>query len=227
MADVKRVFYVKYLAHNNFIEILGRRSDVRLDKLENDSPDDAAAPVLAGAHAFQIGSARDELAKKYHAGPDLLRRTQSLLIVSTNGAGYDTVNLNACTEAGVLVPQPGRRQQGGGRRARARHDAEPDQAHRRGGPRDAARQGSQPHALYRPRPARPDRRASSVSAMSASALAELCRGLFSMRVLSYDPYVPADVMKRERRREGRARDADARGGFRLDQLPAHRRERAA
>ena len=49
---------------------------------------------------YQIGSARDELAKKYHADRDLLRRTQSLLIVSTNGAGYDTVNLKACTEAG-------------------------------------------------------------------------------------------------------------------------------
>ena len=73
MADLKRVFYVKYLAHNNFIDILGTRSDIRLDKLENDSADDVAAPVLAGAHAFQIGSARDELAKKYHADRDLLR----------------------------------------------------------------------------------------------------------------------------------------------------------
>ena len=117
MADLKRVFYVKYLAHNNFIDILGTRSDIRLDKLENDSPDDAAAPVLAGAHAFQIGSARDELAKKYHADRDLLRRTQSLLIVSTNGAGYDTVNLNACTDAGVLVVN----QAGGNKEAVAEH----------------------------------------------------------------------------------------------------------
>ena len=46
MADgSKRVFYVKYLAHNNFIEILGSRSDIRLDKLENDSADDVAAPM--------------------------------------------------------------------------------------------------------------------------------------------------------------------------------------
>ena len=117
MADLKRVFYVKYLAHNNFIDILGKRSDIRLDKLENDSPDDAAASVLAGAHAFQIGSARDELAKKYHADRDLLRRTQSLLIVSTNGAGYDTVNLNACTDAGVLVVN----QAGGNKEAVAEH----------------------------------------------------------------------------------------------------------
>ena len=69
MADGgKRVFYVKYLAHDIFAEILGRRNDVRLDRLENDSPDDAAVPVLAGAHAFQIGSARDELAKNITPG---------------------------------------------------------------------------------------------------------------------------------------------------------------
>src|SRR5437868_13664488 len=117
MADVKRVFYVKYLAHTNFVEILGKRSDIRLDKLENDTPDDVATPVLAGAHAFQIGSARDELARKYHADRDLLRRTQSLLIVSTNGAGYDTVNLNACTDAGVLVVN----QAGGNKEAVAEH----------------------------------------------------------------------------------------------------------
>src|SRR4029079_9022748 len=117
MADVKRVFYVKYLAHKTFIDILGKRSDMRLDKLENDSPDDVATPVLAGAHAFQIGSARDELDKKYHADREPLRRAQSLLIGSTNGAGYDTVNLKACTDAGVLVVN----QAGGNAEAVAEH----------------------------------------------------------------------------------------------------------
>ena len=198
MADgTKRVFYVnRPRASDIFTEILGSAHDVRLDRLKNDSPDDAAAPVLAGAHAYQIGSARDELAKKYHAGPDLLRRTQSLLIVSTNGAGYDTVNLKACTEAGRAVPEPGRRQQGGGGRARARHDAQPHQAHRRGRPRDRGAKDPRPQhsSSATTCSARPS--ASSASAMSASALAELCRGLFSMRVLAYDPYVPAEVMQR-------------------------------
>ena len=103
MADgTKRVFSVNGPAHPIFTEIIKKRADIRFDLLKNDSPDDVATPILAGAHAYQSGSARDELAKKYHAGPDLLRRTQSLLIVSTNGAGYDTVNLKACTEAGIL-----------------------------------------------------------------------------------------------------------------------------
>ena len=194
MADLKRVFYVKYLAHNNFIDILGTRSDIRLDKLENDSPDDAAAPVLAGAHAFQIGSARDELAKKYHADRDLLRRTQSLLIVSTNGAGYDTVNLNACTDAGVLVVN----QAGGNKEAVAEHAlammlsltkkiVESDRAMRR--EKDLNR------TLYIGHDIR--HRTVGIVGLGnvGKRLAELCRGLFSMRVLSYDPYVSADVMK--------------------------------
>ena len=195
MADLKRVFYVKYLAHNNFIDILGTRSDIRVDKLENDSPDDVAAPVLAGAHAFQIGSARDELAKKYHADRDLLRRTQSLLIVSTNGAGYDTVNLNACTDAGVLVVN----QAGGNKEAVAEHAlammlsltkkiVESDRATRRD--KDLNR------TLYIGH----DLRYKTVGIVGlgnvGKRLAELCRGLFSMRVLSYDPYVSADVMTR-------------------------------
>ena len=118
MADgTKRVFTVNGPAHEIFTDILKKRSDIRFDTLKNDSDDDVATPILAGAHAYQTGSARDELAKKYHAGPDLLRRTQSLLIVSTNGAGYDTVNLKACTEAGVLCLN----QAGGNKEAVAEH----------------------------------------------------------------------------------------------------------
>src|SRR5256714_7245189 len=193
MADVKRVFYVKYLAHTNFIDILGQRSDIRLDKLENDSPDDVAEPVLAGAHAFQIGSARDELAKKYHADRDLLRRTQSLLIVSTNGAGYDTVNLKACTDAGVLVVN----QAGGNKEPVAEHALammlsltkriiETDRAMRRD--KDLDRNLFIGNDLQH--------KTVGIIGLGnvGKRLAELCRGLFSMRVLSYDPYVSAEVM---------------------------------
>ena len=195
MADgTKRVFYVKYLAHNIFADMLRARPDIQFDKLENESPDDAATKVLAGAHAYQIGSARDELARKYHAGPDLLRRAQSLLIVSTNGAGYDTVDLKACTEAGVLVLN----QAGGNKEAVAEHVLglmlslskriiESDRAMRR----DAS--------LNRNIFMGHDLTGQTVGIVGlgnvGKRVAELCRGLFSMRVLAYDPYVPADVMK--------------------------------
>ena len=55
----KRVFYVKYLAHPVYEEIIRARPDVRLDRLENESPDAVAAPIVSAAHAYQIGAARD------------------------------------------------------------------------------------------------------------------------------------------------------------------------
>src|SRR4051795_11606844 len=99
----KRVFYVKYLAHEIYIDILKKRADVRLDRLENDSPDAVAAPILAEAHAYQVGAARDELAPHFHVHAELLKRAPNLLIVSSNGAGFDPVDVEACTVAGVLV----------------------------------------------------------------------------------------------------------------------------
>jgi D-3-phosphoglycerate dehydrogenase len=101
--NVKRAFYVRFVNHPCYLEILAQRPEIRLDKLENDSPDAVAAPVLAAAHAYQISSARDELPTKYHAHKGLLARTPNLLIVSTGGAGFDTVNVKDCTDAGVLV----------------------------------------------------------------------------------------------------------------------------
>ena len=98
----KRVFYVKYLAHQIYADILKARPDVRLDRLENESPEETFAPILSAAHAYQIGAARDELARHFHVDQDLLRRAPNLLIVSSNGAGYDPVDVEACTEAGAV-----------------------------------------------------------------------------------------------------------------------------
>ena len=47
--NAKRVFYVKYLSGPVFGEILAKRPDIQLDKLENESTDDVAGPVLAAA----------------------------------------------------------------------------------------------------------------------------------------------------------------------------------
>ena len=72
---------------------------------------------MAAAHAYQIGSTRDELKSQFHAQRDLLARMPNLLIVSTNGAGFDTVNVKDCTDAGVLVVN----QTGGNAEAVASH----------------------------------------------------------------------------------------------------------
>src|SRR5271155_726660 len=60
----KRVFYVKYLPNQIYVDILKARPDVRLDRLENESPEDVSAPILSAAHAYQIGAAGAELADR-------------------------------------------------------------------------------------------------------------------------------------------------------------------
>ena len=188
--NTKRVFYVNNVSAPVFTEILGRRPDVQLDRLVNDSPGDVAEPVLANAHAYQIGATRDELAVKYHGTAALLARTPNLLAISSNGAGYDTVDVPACTAAGVAVVN----QTGGNKEGVAEHVlamlltlskriVEADRFMRREpGIRRVAYMG---HDVV-------GRTLGIVGIGNiGSRVAELCRGLFRMRVLAYDPYLSA------------------------------------
>ena len=189
----KRVFYVKYLAHEIYADILRARPDVRLDRLENESPDEVSAPILSAAHAYQIGAARDELAKHFHVDQDLLRRAPNLLIVSSNGAGYDPVDVEACTEAGVLVVN----QSGGNAHSVAEHALgmlltlskrilEADRALRREpNVNRNALVGTEAHG-----------KTIGIVGLGnvGRRIAALCKGLLGMKVLAYDPYLTASEM---------------------------------
>ena len=186
----KRVFYVKYLAHEIYADILRARPDVRLDRLENESPEEISAPILSAAHAYQVGAARDELARHFHVDRDLLRRAPNLLIVSSNGAGYDPVDVEACTEAGVLVVN----QSGGNARSVAEHALgmllalskrilEADRALRREA--NVSRNaliGTEAHG-----------KTIGIVGLGnvGRRIAALCKGLLGMKVLAYDPYLTA------------------------------------
>src|SRR3954470_22529748 len=189
----KRVFYVKYLAHEIYTEILKARPDVRLDRLENESPEAVAAPILSAAHAYQIGAARDELAPHFHVHPDLLKRAPNLLIVSSNGAGFDPVDVDACTAAGVLVVN----QSGGNANSVAEHALgmlltlskrilESDRALRRD--RNVNR-----NALIGN-----EAKGKTIGVIGLGnvgrRIAELCNGLLHMKVIAYDPYLSKEEM---------------------------------
>jgi D-3-phosphoglycerate dehydrogenase / 2-oxoglutarate reductase len=191
--NVKRAFYVRRVTHPCYLEIIAQRPEIRLDKLENDAPDAAAAPILAAAHAYQIGSARDELDPRFYAQRDLLARMPNLLVISTAGAGFDTVNVKDCTEAGVLVVN----QSGGNAEAVAAHVlammialskqiVQTNHALRRGAMRDrTAFMGSDVH----------DRTIGIVGLGNVgSSVAGLCRGLFRMQVIACDPYLDAPTI---------------------------------
>src|SRR6202012_225006 len=184
----KRVFYVKYLAHPIYTEIPKARADVRFDRLENESPESEFAPILLAAHAYQVGAARDEIAPHFHVHDDLLKRAPNLLIVSSNGAGFDPVDVDACTKAGVLVLN----QSGGNADSVAEHALgllltlskriiEPERALRRD--RDVNR-----NALMG---TEAEGRTIGIVGIGnvGHRIAELCRGLLRMNVLAYDPYL--------------------------------------
>ena len=101
--NTKRVFYVNTLSAPVYLEILAKRADIQIDKLVNDSPEAEAERILPLAHAYQIGSSRQELAIKYQGYTALLDRCPNLVVLSTNGAGFDTVNLDDATAAGIAV----------------------------------------------------------------------------------------------------------------------------
>ena len=189
----KRVFYVKYLAHEIYIDILKQRPDVRLDRIEDDSPESFYAPVVAEAHAYQIGAARDELAPHFHAHADLLKRAPNLLIVSSNGAGFDPVDVDACTAAGVLVVN----QSGGNANSVAEHAL--------GMMLTLSKRIIQSDRRLR-REANVNRndlignelKQKTVGIVGLGnvgrRIAELCKGLLHMKVIAYDPYLTAEEM---------------------------------
>ncbi|WP_191575427.1 NAD(P)-dependent oxidoreductase [Achromobacter insolitus] len=61
------------------------------------------AAGLAGAHAYHVSAAKDEVPARWQVSADLLAHCPQLLCVSSGGAGYDTVDVAACTRAGVAV----------------------------------------------------------------------------------------------------------------------------
>jgi D-3-phosphoglycerate dehydrogenase len=179
---------VRTLNHPCYLEIIGQRPEIRLDKLENDSPEPVMAPIVAAAHAYQCSSARDELPAKYHVDKGLLSRAPNLLVVSTGGAGYDTVNVKDCTDAGVLVVN----QSGGNADAVASHVLamilmlskqiiQTNHALRKGTMKDrTAFTGSDIHG-----------KTIGICGLGnvGRRVAGLCRTLFNMQVLAYDPYL--------------------------------------
>jgi D-3-phosphoglycerate dehydrogenase / 2-oxoglutarate reductase len=192
--NTKRVFYVKYLPSAVYPTVLAQRPDVQLDKLENDSPDEQVGPILTQAHIFQIGASRQIIAPHFQVNASLLARTPNLIAASSNGAGYDTIDVDACTEAGVVVVN----QSGGNKEAVAEHalammltlSKRLVEANRH------ARTGQ---AIDRSSYIGRELNGRTVGVLGignvGSRLATMCRAAFNMRVLAYDPLLSSDEIK--------------------------------
>lgn len=101
----------------NVADSLDKNPEITLHRLRFDGPEADNWGAMSASQAYCICSTRQEVPEQYQARAALLARCPDLLVVSTSGAGYDTVDVPACTAAGVLVVN----QSGGNADAVAEH----------------------------------------------------------------------------------------------------------
>jgi D-3-phosphoglycerate dehydrogenase len=98
----KRVFRFDIWLDPAFDERLRRESGIELAVCPVSSGGEALA-ALARAHAYHCSAAKDELPRRWFVTDALLAKCPQLACVSSYGAGYDTIDVAACTRAGVAV----------------------------------------------------------------------------------------------------------------------------
>jgi D-3-phosphoglycerate dehydrogenase / 2-oxoglutarate reductase len=84
-------------------ERFAREADIVLRTCDREGAESSAWSALDEANVYVISSAKDELPRRWFVTAELLQRCSKLLCVSTSGAGYDTVDVDACSKAGIIV----------------------------------------------------------------------------------------------------------------------------
>ena len=113
----KTVFWFDDGKRPNVADSLEKERDITLHRLAFNGPKADNWGAMSASHVYCITSTRQELPGEYRCNAALIERCPDLLAVSTSGAGYDTVDVAACTAAGVLVVN----QSGGNADAVAEH----------------------------------------------------------------------------------------------------------
>lgn len=86
-----------------FDQIIGETPSVSLAVLPARGDDARTLAALRSAHAYHVSAAKDELPRQWFVTADLIAQCPDLVCVSSGGAGYDTVDVAACTAAGIAV----------------------------------------------------------------------------------------------------------------------------
>ena len=192
--DTMRVARLDLWIDPAFDADIGREPGLALQVLPAHG-DAVTAAGLAGAHAYHVSAAKDEVPARWQVSESLLAACPQLLCVSSGGAGYDTVNVKDCTAAGIIVVN----QSGGNREAVAQHVLgmllclskriiETDRALRRGTLTDRNQAWGR----------ETQGRTIGIIGLGnvGSRVAQLTGTLLGMQVLACDPYLPADEIAR-------------------------------
>ena len=100
--NLKRLVYFDSFMDPIANAIIGRRDDIDLVRLEYGSADADNWAEMSQAHGYQV-QPRGELREPWFGNAGLLARCPNMLALSSTGAGYDIIDVDACTAAGVIV----------------------------------------------------------------------------------------------------------------------------
>lgn len=170
-------------------EILSAEPGVRLIRLSRRDPPEKIWAALESAHGYQITSIRTDAVCL--ADRALIARCPNLLAISTSGAGFDPVDVPACSEAGlIVVNQTGLNKQAvaehvlGMMLALSKRMIQSDRALRRD------------RRWHRLDYIGDDIQGKTIGIVGigniGSLIARICGGTFGMTTLAYDPYVSAE-----------------------------------
>lgn len=98
-----RVGYLGWVPHPAFLETAAGIPELEVVRIPLDLPEAEVVAQLNSCHGYYAQASRQELPLPYHAHAELLKRAPNLLMVASYGAGYDTCDPQACTDAKVLL----------------------------------------------------------------------------------------------------------------------------
>ena len=100
--NLKRLVYFDSFMDPIANAIIGKRDDIDLVRLDYAMPEADNWSEISQAHGYQI-QPRGELREPLFGDATLLARCPNMLAISSTGAGYDMIDVDACTAAGVIV----------------------------------------------------------------------------------------------------------------------------
>ena len=190
------IVYLDTLPAQNGLDILYSQSKVEILKISSSDSEEKCFSILKKADAYQVGAARDEVPKYLQVDKEFLKKVPNIIVVSSSGAGYDTVDVEACTEAGVLVVN----QTGGNAEGVAEHAVAMILSLFK-------RIGEADHALRR---GWNDARVSFIGkdllnktvgiiglGNTGGRVAEICKVAFNCNILAYDPYISDEIFEKK------------------------------
>ncbi|MBW8269198.1 NAD(P)-dependent oxidoreductase [Caldovatus aquaticus] len=108
-----RIGYLGRPPHPSFFEAARAHPELELVEIAPSESGEAMRAQLRSCHAYYVRASRQELPRPMHVTAEFLAAVPNLLAAVSSGAGFDPIDVAACTDAGVaVVNQAGANAQG-------------------------------------------------------------------------------------------------------------------